>query len=216
MEKRFEPLWASVHAEIEAAGSTDIYILETTRGLSAIVDGKYRQQVSRFRWWAVVSGGDHTYAVAKIGGKRIALQRYITHLEDPSKPLDQIKNVTFKNKITLDCRATNLLKKSSRQSVMRNRRPKRNTTSKYKGVHKAVIGKQTKWKSQIKWELGSMSLGTHTDEVSAAEIYDAAAMLLFDGSGMLNFPNRQPTENLINHARARIERFKKRKAAQGK
>lgn len=212
MEKRFEPLWSDVQTQTSLSDPNEIYLVPTTRGLRAIVDRKHKNQVSRFRWWAVVAGGGHVYATAEMNGKRVTLQRYVVHLESPTIPIDDIKQVSFANKITLDCRFKNLENRVGRQSVMRNRRPKRNTSSKYKGVHKFVQNEKVKWKSQIKWELGSMSMGTYTEEDTAARMYDAAAFYLFKGAAMFNFPDETPSIEALEHAQDRIHRFRLRKA----
>ena len=208
LERKFESLWSDVHNLVVAANPDDISMIPTTRGLEAIVDFKHKTQVARYRWWAVVAGGNHVYATAQIADKRVTLQRYITHLENPTVPISNIKQVSFANKVSLDCRSANLVNRVGRQAAMRNRLPKRNTTSKFKGVHKAVQNNTVKWRSQIKWDLGSMSMGTYDDEITAARMYDAAAFYLFDGAALYNFPNEKPSIEARQHARDRIQRFR--------
>lgn len=212
MEKRFETLWSGVQKQAGLSDPNEIYLVPTTRGLEAIVDRKHKAQVSCHRWWAVVAGGGHVYATAEINGKRITLQRYVVHLENPATPIEDIKQVSFANKLTLDCRFKNLENRVGRQSVMRNRRPKRNTSSKFKGVHKSIQNENVKWRSQIRWELGSMSMGTYSDEDTAARMYDAAAFYLFKGAAMFNFPDEKPAVEALAHAQQRIHRFRLRRA----
>ncbi|ART99396.1 hypothetical protein [Yoonia vestfoldensis] len=212
MEKRFETLWSDVQKQVGLSDPNEIFLVSTTRGLKAIVDHKHKAKVSHHRWWAVVAGGAHVYATTEINGSRVTLQRYIVHLENPETPIEDIKHVSFANKISLDCRFKNLENRVGRQAVMRNRRPKRNTSSKYKGVYHAIQNEDVKWKSQIKWELGTMSMGTYTDEDTAARMYDAAAFYLFKGAAMFNFPDEIPSVEALAHAQQRIHRFRLRRA----
>lgn len=193
-------------------GSSEYCLIDTTRDLQAIVDKKFADSVKRFRWYAVISGSDHIYAVADINGKRVSLQRYVLILENPTKTLDEIKGVSFVNKVSFDCRVSNLRDRVGRVRMMRNRKPKRNTSSIYKGVikYKNKSG-SPKWRTQIKADFGTMSIGTYDDEEWAATVYDAAAFLLFDGAGYYNFPETCPNIEAIQIARARINRFKLKK-----
>lgn len=151
---------------------------------------------------------DDIYAVADIEGKRISLQRLIVSLAHPEKTVKESKHVSFKNKFSFDCRLQNLLEKVGRQSVMRNRKPKRNTSSQYKGVNKKLrTNGAVFWRGQIKGDFGTMSLGSFDDETWAAVVYDAAAFLLFDGSGYYNFPDQPPNPEALEIVRVRIARF---------
>ncbi|WP_170516979.1 hypothetical protein [Ruegeria atlantica] len=56
-----------------------------------------------------------------------------------------------------------------------------------------------------------MSLSSFADEVSAATVYDAAAYLLFAGAGYANFPDQTPSIEVLDIAKARIERFQNKR-----
>lgn len=201
----------SVGRLVKTLDPDDIFLAETTRDLTAIVDSKFAVQVGAMRWYAVISRGDHMYAVAVIRGKRISLQRFVLSLENPDKPIDEIKQVSFENKISFDCRLSNLEYRVGRQSVMRNRRPKRNTSSQYKGVRKKTRNDGTIfWQGQIKGDFGNMSLGAYENEKEAAIVYDAAAYLLFKGAGFYNFPELCPDKDALEIAVDRIVYFKNR------
>jgi len=182
--------------------------IPTSRNLVVIVDRKFAKEVNAHRWFANIPQPDHIYAVADIEGKRISLQRFIMLLAHPGKTDNENKHISFKNKLSFDCRLQNLLEIVGRQSVMRNRKPKRNTSSQYKGVtKKRRTNGATFWRGQIKGALGTMSLGSFDDEKLAARVYDAAAFLLFDGSGYYNFPNQPPDLEALEIAGFRISRF---------
>lgn len=199
----------SVGRLVKTLNPDDIFLAETTRDLTAIVDSKFAVQVGARRWYAQITRGEHMYAVTDIRGKRISLQRFVLLLENPDKTLDEIKHVSFENKISFDCRLSNLEYRVGRQSVMRNRRPKRNTSSQYKGVRKKTRNDGTIfWQGQIRGDFGTMSLGPYEDEKEAALVYDAAAYLLFKGAGFYNFPELCPDKDALEMAYVRIERFK--------
>lgn len=180
---------AAVHNIVKELGD-DFALLPTSRGLEALVDTCFLKSLTRHRWFAVISRNDHIYAVADINGKRVSLQRYVKHLSDPSVPLEDIKQVSFKNKCSFDCRLDNLLAADGRQSVMRNRQKKSTSKSQFKGViHKLRSDGSRYYGAQIKTDTGIIYLGGYSTEVEAAKVYDAAATVLFGGSGYLNFPN---------------------------
>lgn len=135
-------------------------VIGTSRGLEAIIDRQYLTEISRFPWYAVISRG-HIYAVTDVRGQRISLQRLTYQLANPSLTFEEVKHVSFINKISFDCRLANLTDRIGRQAVMRNRRSKRATSSKYKGVIASLRPDgTTTWRTQIKADLlGTMAIG---------------------------------------------------------
>ena len=107
------------------------------------------------------------------------VSHYIKKHFDPT-----LKHTTFHNKNPLDCRVANLLKGNDRQAVMRNRRGKRDTESRYKGV-RPMSGK---YRAFIFDGQDNISLGSFDTEQDAAMIYDAAALVVFGASSHFNFP----------------------------
>ena len=67
---------------------------------------------------------------------------------------------------------------------MRNRRGKRDTESRYKGV-RPMSGK---YRAFIYDGTDNISLGSFDTERNAAKIYDAAALVIFGASAHFNFP----------------------------
>lgn len=184
-------------------------IVSTTRGLEAIVDRRFLTEITRYRWYAVIGRG-HIYAVTDISGRRISLQRLAYQLANPGLTFDEVKHVSFINKISFDCRVANLTDRVGRQAVMRNRRPKRETSSKHKGVRAGTKSDgSTIWRTQIKADFGSMSLGSYADEEQAAKVYDAAAFLLFGGSALYNFPRSVPDADTLAAVARHIARRKR-------
>lgn len=202
---------AAVYSVTQSLDPVDFAMIDTSRGLHVIIDARHKNEVSKYRWYAVLSKVTHIYAVADISGKRVSLQRFILWLEQPERRLEEIKHISFMNKITFDCRAVNLTRKGTRQTVMQNRRPKRNTSSKYKGVIKIErVNGDVAWKTQIKGDLGTMSLGTFDEEQVAAVHYDAGAYVLFHDTGFYNFPETVPNLEALDYVMIMIERRKRR------
>lgn len=184
-------------------------LLATTRGLDAIVDRQFLTTLQGYRWYAVIPRG-HIYAVADIRGQRISLQRFTYLLANPTLTMDEVRHVSFINKISFDCRVANLADRVGRQAVMRNRRPKRGTSSAYKGVRAVTYPDGTvRWKTQIKADFGNMSIGTYPDEQQAAKVYDAAAFLLFGGAALYNFPGQVPDVETMTQVARHIARRKR-------
>lgn len=209
MQSPVQKTRAEIHALIQSLAPASIALVATSRDLVAIVDKRFDWQVRAHRWYAVISRGDHIHAVADIDGRRISLQRYVMKLQYPDRSYDDLKQISFENKITFDCRVSNLEHLVGRQAVMRNRRSKRNTSSQYKGVIKALgPDGSPRWRTQIMADHGSMGIGVYEDEAWAATVYDAAAYLLFEGAALYNFPGRSPDQEALLIAATKIARYR--------
>ncbi|SIS91515.1 AP2/ERF family transcription factor [Phaeovulum vinaykumarii] len=209
MQSPVENTRAAVQTLIQSLDPALIALVATSRDLEAIVDKRFDRQVRAHRWYAVISRGDHIHAAANIDGRRISLQRYVMKLQYPERTYEELKQVSFENKITFDCRISNLDHLVGRQAVMRNRRPKRNTSSQYKGVTKALgPDGSPRWRTQIMTEHGSMGIGVYDDEHWAATVYDAAASLLFEGQARYNFPGKSPDQDALLIAATKIARYR--------
>lgn len=182
-------------------------MVPTTRGLAAIVDPELEARLCAFRWFANVSGST-AYAVADIDGKRVSMQRVVVMLTEKLSDISEIKNISFKNKHTFDCRYQNLITAGTRRAMMRNRTGKRNTSSKYKGVRK--INRPNGghyWRAQIAGPFGKLDLGGYEDEAMAAAAYNLAATKLFDEAHLLNqVPELNDNGDLMLTVWLKIER----------
>lgn len=211
MERSAEAMRAAVEALKRSLDPESFALIQASRGLEAIIDKRFRRQVIQHKWYSVVSKGGYTHAVADIDGRRISLQRYILLLANPALNIEEVKDVSFVNKVAFDCRAANLEDRVGRTAVMRNRRPKKNTTSKFKGVSKTVLKSgDVRWKTQIKATADQLYLGAYVDEMWAATVYDAAAFLLFENAALYNLPETCPHPDALKIAAERIARTQRR------
>ena len=146
-------------------------------GLFALIDFEDKEKVISAGKWFAQKTQAGVYLFSDNNGKRTYLHNFIS----------KKNNITFKNKITLDCRKQNLIG-GTRVAVMRARRGKRDTTSKYKGI--CMRAKEGVWSVAIKYGKGRLDLGRYKDEIEAAKIYDEAAKIIFKETAYLNFPGK--------------------------
>lgn len=52
-------------------------LISTSRGLDAVIDLRFETQAKGYRWYAILSRGNHLQAAADVGGRRISLQRFV-------------------------------------------------------------------------------------------------------------------------------------------
>lgn len=160
--------------------------LPLTQGKVAIVDDWNYAKALKHKWCAVHIRS-YYYAVTNIkksDGKRklLYLHRFIMNCP-PDKEIDH------RNHNTLDCRKSNLRFATRSQNQM-NSRPRKNTSSRFKGVY--WYKKYKKWRAYIQPNLGSYrafySLGYFSNEIDAARAYDTAAEAICGEFAGLNFP----------------------------
>lgn len=182
-------------------------MIPTSRGLDAIIDKRFETQVKDYRWYAILSRGNHLQAAADVGGRRTSLQRLVITLANPSLSLEEVKQVSFANKISFDCRLANISGHVGRTAVMRNRRAKKGTSSVFKGVIKRTSAAGgVRWTASIASKDFRYNLGSHRSEFLAALAYDAAAYLLFDNTALYNLPDLCPDPTSLEFVRERILR----------
>ena len=173
---------------IQEADPDDITVVELTQGFKAIVDKQYEKLVTQHRWFAAKTKAS-VYAKSssvirtvkpqtQVSLHNFIVSQYLHGRFDPT-----LKHTTFNNKNPLDCRIANLLNGNDRKAVMRNRKGKRNTLSKYKGVRKM----SGKFRAFIFDGETNINLGSWDSERNAAMAYDAAAFVLFGSAAHYNF-----------------------------
>lgn len=191
-----------------------IGILHLPHGLFAIVDKALFTQLDRSIWHLAIQP-EHIQARSSFHGHIRTLQNRVVELAMVKRgETKTFNNVSFKNKIPLDCRLSNLIFTNERQGVMRNRKGKRNSSSQYKGVRQTPRDKELgNWRTAIyDPDIGDIYLGAYKSELQAAKIYDAAVAILFGEDGYRNLREQDISREDYQEADARIEWFKYRQA----
>lgn len=154
-----------------------------TQNKIALVDDADFLLVSQHKW-AAYCRHNIWYAKTKIciRGKlcQVDMHRLILGLSPQDKTqVDHIKHNGLDNRRTQ-------IRKCTHAQNDRNRRPKRDSSSKYKGV--CWIKRANKWKAQLQISDQKHYLGLFVAEIDAAKAYDIKAKELFGEFAYLNFP----------------------------
>jgi hypothetical protein len=153
--------------------------IKLTWGKWAIVDAEDYGRLSQYRWCAVEEGRNWYARTFRRDGWPLAMHRLI---------LDAPKGL-FVDHIDhngLDNRRENL-RLCTRLENLRNARPSRGGSSKYKGVNWCKIRK--KFRARITHNKKRIYLGYFENEIDAAKAYDKKAVELFGEFAYLNFPD---------------------------
>ena len=148
-----------------------------TQGKFAIVDPQDYRRLNRYKWCAARDKNTF-YAVRSKARKQIRMHRRILNV--PAHLIcDHI------NHNGLDNRISNL-RICTRQQNTHNQRPRKTTSSRYKGVD--WNKHQKKWRARIYHNNRCHHLGCFCDERDAARAYDRAARKYHGDFASLNFP----------------------------
>ena len=143
----------------------EIYL---TKGAVALVDDEDFEKVSGHSWQLHSKG----YAVAKIGGKKIFMHRFILNAQEGQE-------VDHRNRDRLDCQKGNLRFATVSQSNA-------NRSSKNKTGYKGVSETRGKFLAHIKVSGRDLFLGRFDRAADAAKAYNEAAVRYFGEFAKLN------------------------------
>lgn len=146
-------------------------LIPLSQGKFAKVDNEDFDRLKDINWWCTAYG----YAKNKTVG---LMHRYIIGAP-PELHVDHI------NQDTSDNRRSNL-RLATHQKNMFNRKPKKGSSSIYKGV--SWINHIKKWAGEIAHAGVRYRLGYFVDEIECAKEYDRKALELFGDFAYLNFP----------------------------
>jgi hypothetical protein len=164
-----------------------------TQGAVAKVDDYDYEWLRRFRWHLQRSNKRISYARRYSNGKRIAMQNELLS-PLPGFVVDHI------NHNGLDNRRANL-RLCMQADNTRNSRPRRNSSSKYKGV--SFDKKRKKWRARIVRRGVKYFLGYFHNQIEAAFAYDDKARGFNDAFMYLNFP-KQIVRDAVRERLARM------------
>lgn len=164
----------------------DSWFIPLTQGVIALVDGKDIPTIAQKNWCAD-NMGRRWYAKRRLPSQDGKQRKAYMHRQIMSPPdgmeVDHINHRPMSEKV-VDNRRENLRICTRAQNNM-NLRPRKNSTSRYKGVgrHKH----KEKWRAYIGIDKVFKHLGWFDCEIQAAKAYDAEAKKIFGEFANLNF-----------------------------
>ena len=184
--RNFQSRQMSLAQERLLSDSSTIRYIPLTQGKLAIVDAEDYDWLSQYKWCA--ARAKNTFYATRTERKRgISMHRIIMNAPK-GLMCDHIDHNGLNN------RKSNLRLCTPAQNV-HNKRPQRDSSSKYKGV--GWKKRSRKWEARIRFQGKLYHLGDFTDEIKAALAYDDKAIELFGEFAYLNFPERIDLQNWI-------------------
>lgn len=149
-----------------------------SRGMFAEVSEEDYESVSKLKWH-VSANGRRFYATHRFGwkGKSVSMHRFILN-PNTGDDVDHI------NGNGLDNRRSNLRTVTRTQNLQAFQQPRKNKTSRFRGVCWSRCDEC--WKAQIQVNKVNVQLGRYADEKLAAGAYNEAASRFFGKFAQLN------------------------------
>jgi hypothetical protein len=157
-------------------------LIPLTQGQYAMVDDEDYDYLIQWKWYAQYDKGKY-YATRGYFDTRInnnSKIRMHNAIMNPPKNIltDHIDLNPLNNQ-------RSNLRYAQKYENARNKSSKKNSTSKYLGVHWST--KEKRWCSQIRVNNKTKNLGRYKNEINAAKAYDTAAKIYFGEFANLNF-----------------------------
>ncbi len=147
-------------------GDSAMKRIPLTRNKHALIDDEDFELINQYKWYAMHPGRNNYYAVVdiRVNGQRITiLMHRLVMNPQKNQEIDHI------NGNGLDNRKGNL-RFCTHQQNLRNQTPRKNCSSKYRGVSWSKAGK--KWRAYITYNSRQVHLGYFFSEIEATKTYD--------------------------------------------
>jgi hypothetical protein len=163
-------------------------LMPLTQDKYAIVDAEDYDQLGQYKWYAK-KGGNTYYAARGVrvykDGKYVGVKQILMHRVITNAPAGMM--VDHRDHNGLNNRRSNL-RLCTREQNAQNSRPRRGTSSRYKGVSREKA--RNSYIVHIRHNGKRISIGRFKSEIAAAKAYDKKARELFGRFAYLNFPNK--------------------------
>lgn len=151
-----------------------------TQGKFAIVDAEDYEWLNQWKWFVVKLGNSYYAARQKTirpkKQKMIFMHRQLLNAQAEDE-------IDHRNNYGLDNRKNNV-RFCTRTQNQQNQRPRKNATSKFKGVSWKKA--RNKWYANIRYKSKNIYLGCFDSEIKAARMYDKKAKKLFGEFALTN------------------------------
>lgn len=156
--------------------------IKLTQGQVALVDDEDFEYLNQFKWYAqkdnnTFYAGTNTSGKGDLKRKVIWMHRVLLNVTDSKILVDHIDHNGLNNQ------KSNIRVATYAQNS-RNKRPCKNTSSKYKGV---TYRRLNKWEASIRLFKKYKYIGIFSTEIEAAKAYDEMAKLHYGEFACLNF-----------------------------
>lgn len=155
---------------------SNVIIFPLTNGYNSIIDSDDFAKVSEYKWYGRKGKNGTIYATSTMH-KNLHMHRFILGVTDRKMFVDHIDHNGLNNS------KSNLRKVNNSQN-MRNMRPCKNTSSKFKGVYWNKTKKL--WTTQITVNKNKKHIGHFINEIDAAKRYNEMAKKLHGEFAFLN------------------------------
>lgn len=147
----------------------------------ALVDDDDYAELAKYTWTPMRN--HRTWYAYRWTSRRTPGGRSIVLMHRQIMRPDNGREVDHEDSDGLNNQRHNLRCISHQANIHRQRKTKRETSSRFKGVHR----KKNRWIAQIMYQGKRRYLGSFKEEIDAAKAYDAAAQPLFGTFARLNF-----------------------------
>ena len=170
--------------------------INLTKGAVALVDDCDFAMLTQMGNWSLSNKGYALHWTTQHGKRKALYMHRVIMSAPPHLQVDHI------NRDKLDNRRENL-RFATRSQNQANKATPINNSSGFKGVNEHY----GRWEARLRYRGKRLHLGRFDDAHHAAQVYDTAALILYQEFAGCNFPNQAPTDSLRQYVLQRLARY---------